>query len=250
MQRILAIMWAAFKLWMFVDAIRRKASERWFWLIIFVPGGGLAYFAMVKMRDRSMQVLGRRMLQSLKTPPSVDELQSQYDRTPSTANRIRLGQGLYDAERYEGALEHFEKVLAHRPDDKHGLYGVGLALLAIARRDNGKPEGAIEPLSRLIELHRGYRDYAAWPDLAEVLWRCGDKDGCHQLLDELVSTAPRLAHQVLRAEFLQKAGQRDAAARSLREALEEERHQPSHVRRLNRDWERRAKTLLREMAAA
>ncbi len=250
MPRILAIVWAAFKLWMFVDAVRRKASERWFWLIIFVPGGGLAYFAMVKMRDRSMQVLGRRMLESLKTPPSVDELERQFERTPSIANRIRLGQGLYDAEQYELALGHFDKVLAQRPDDKHGLYGAGLTHLELARKNGSKPEAAIEPLSRLIELHRGYRDYAAWPDLAEVLWRCDDKDSCHQLLDELVSAAPRLAHHVLRAEFLHKAGQRDLATRSLRMALEDESHQPRHVRRLNREWERRAKTLLRELTGA
>ncbi len=41
MARFIAIVWFAFKAWMFYDAVRRNAEERWFWMITFIPGGAV-----------------------------------------------------------------------------------------------------------------------------------------------------------------------------------------------------------------
>jgi hypothetical protein len=244
MARVVFLVVAAFKVWMFIDAVRRKADSHWFWLIPFVPFGAVAYFFMVKIRDRDMQMLGRRMLEGFKRPPSAEELADSFKRTPSHANRIALAQGLFDAEHYDEAQAHFEQVLERDEDDCAGLYGYGLC-----RLEQGDNSEAIKTLTRLMEQQRNYRDWAAWPELAEALWRSGEKEACLELLSDLVRTAPRLPHQLLQARYLRRAGREAEAATLLREALDEDRHSPRHVRKQNRPWARKARKLLSELPA-
>jgi hypothetical protein len=243
MARLLAIVWFAFKAWMFYDAVRRKAEDRWYWMIPFVPGGAIYYFFAVKLRDPGVAMMKQRMLEGLKRPPSVEELEQQFERTPSIANRVMLGQGLHDAGRFDEALGHFEQVLEERAGDKDALYGVGLCKLELK-----DAAGAVPPLTELVEDHRTYRDYAAWPELAEALWYSDKKEECHELLSDLVRMAPRLKHYVHQAHYLRKGGRLDEAKKVLKNAMAEEKHQPRHIQRINRPWMREAGELLREMA--
>jgi hypothetical protein len=242
MVRLLAIVWGAFTVWMFIDAVRRNADEKWYWMIPFVPGGALIYLVVVKLRDPGMKMMGRRMLEQLKRPPSVEELERRFSTTPSLENRVLLGQGLFDAGRHAEAKARFEEVLALRNDDKDALYGLGLC-----RLEQEDAAGAIAPLSRLLELHRGYRDHAASADLAEALWKSGERDGCHELLVDLVKKAPRLEHHLLRARYLKQDGRDAEAERVLRRAIEDEHDQPRHVRRRNRGFMRQARQMLQEL---
>ena len=51
MVRVLAVVWFLFKGWMFYDAVRRKAEERWFWMIPFVPGGAVYYLSLIHISE-------------------------------------------------------------------------------------------------------------------------------------------------------------------------------------------------------
>ena len=90
MVRLLAVVAVALKAWMFIDAVRRKADSHWFWTIAFVPFGEFVYFFAVKLRDPGMARLQRRMLDTLKRPPTVAELRYAFERSPSLTNEIRL----------------------------------------------------------------------------------------------------------------------------------------------------------------
>lgn len=243
MVRLLGLVWGAFVVWMVIDAVRRDADSKWFWIIVLVPGGALIYFFSVKLREPGMRMMSRRLLEQLKSPPSVDELERRFERTPSIENRVLLGQALFDAGRLPEAQTHFEEVLEARPDEKEALYGLG-----VCRLEQDDPAGAMEPLSKLIALHRSYRDYAAWIELAEAHFKGGEREMCHELLADLVKTAPRLAHHVLRAQYLFQDGRKREAEELLRAALDDERDQPKHIRRQNRPWMRRARQLLDEVA--
>jgi hypothetical protein len=245
MVRLLGVVWGAFVVWMVIDAVRRDADSKWFWNITLVPGGALVYFVSVKLRDPGTRMLGRRLLEQLKRPPSVEELERRFARTPSVENRVLLGQALFDAGRFADAQARFEEVLEARADDKDALYG-----LAVCRLEQGDPASAVAPLTKLVELHRGYRDYAAWADLAEAHFKSGEREMCHELLADLVKTAPRLPHHVLRAQYLLEDGRQREAEELLRAALDAERDQPRHVRRQNRAWMRRANRMLEERAGA
>ena len=229
---------------MYIDALRRRADDKWLWLIPLVPGGAVYYFFAVKFRDPGMQMLARRMLDGLKRPPSVRELSRRYKRSPSVANRVLLAQGLFDAGRFADAKDHFEGVLESRPKDADGLYGLGCCDLEL-----GEPRAAVEPLSRLVDVHPSYRDYAAWSELSAALWKAGDKEACHEALEELVRKSPRLAHIVLQSRYLRRDGRTAEARQLLRDGLADHKESPRHVRRLNRPWASAAKRMLEERAA-
>lgn len=242
MARLILIVVAAFKVWMFIDAVRRHADTKWFYIIMFVPGGGVIYFVSEKLRDPGLKMMGRRLWESLERPPSVEELERRFKRTPSLENRISLGQGLFDAGQIDQAKKRFEEVLEERPNEKAGLHGLGVCLLEL-----GDPEGAREPLQRVVDEQPGYRDYELWPDLAEALWQNKEREEAVALLGELVRHAPRLRHVVLQARYLARANDKRQAAAVLEQALGDDRDASSHVRRQNRPWARQARRMLAEL---
>lgn len=243
MLRLLAPIFLAFKVWMFIDAIRRKAETHWFWIIMVVPLGDVAYFFAVKIRDPSMRRMAERMLEGFKRPPPIEELEERFRVTPSMQNRVMLAQGLFDEGRFAESLAHFEQILEREADSKEGLYGLGSCRLEL-----GDAAGAVEPLSRLLDMHRGYRDYAAWPALVEALWRNDQRDQCLALLVDLVRAAPRLRHQLLRARYLARARRRTEAEEVLHAALRDHERAPRYQRREERPWAKSARALLEELA--
>lgn len=243
MLRLVAILAIAFKAWMLVDAVRRRAETHWLWIIVMVPGGAWAYLFMVKLRDRGMKQLGQRMLESLRRPPSVQELRYDFEQSPSLANKIRLAQGLFDDKQHTEAQSLFEQVLSEQPDNKDGLYGVGLCAIEL-----GNLEAAVKPLARLVEQHRRYRDFAAWPPLAHAHFELGQTEEALALLEELVAAAPRLPHRLLHARYLVRLNRRDEARGELEKALTDYDHAPRHIRRGQWLAAREARAMLEELS--
>lgn len=48
--RILPLLLLALKIWMVVDAVKRKSPLHWFLIIIFLPFGEFVYLFMVKLK--------------------------------------------------------------------------------------------------------------------------------------------------------------------------------------------------------
>lgn len=243
MIRIAAVLMIGMKIWMLVDAYRRQADTYWLWIIVGVPGGSLIYFFMVRMRDPDIQRIQGRVLSSLKRPPSVDTLERRYQDSASVMNRLALAQGLGDAGRWSEAKSHFEGVLEQRPDDSDALYGLGVSEIEL-----GKPERAVDPLKKLIQVAPIYRDYIAYADLADALYQSGKADECVELLRNHVKSNARLPHVVLLARYLAKTGHRDEAKRELKKALDRHQDAPRHVKRDNRSSFREAKKILAEVS--
>lgn len=240
MHRIAFLCWLLFKGWMYYDAVKRGVATRWFWIIPFVPGGALIYLVTIKLRSPEASMAKTRVEEALRANPTVTAVQRDFEATPSLLNRIRLGQALYDAERYPEALRRFTEALGERPNDKDALYG-----LALCRLELGDPLGAVEPLERIIEMGRRYRDYAPWEHLARALLESGQEDACLMLLDRLVATAPRPRHQFMRAHYLERAGHAELAKSAFAEAKEAEAQIPEHLRRGHRPWVVNARSLMR-----
>jgi hypothetical protein len=229
---------------MMIDAYRRRAESYWLWIILGVPGGSIVYFFMVKLRDRKMKVLGRRVLASLERPPSPDVLRRRYQGSPSFANRLALAQGLADAARYVESKTHFEALLEARTGDPDALYGLGICELEL-----GNLQASVDALTELVDGAPSYREYAAWPELADALGRLGRADEGLELIRALVGHAPWLPHQLLLAAHLGRAGRRQEATELLERVLSEHDDSPRHFRRANRAWARQARRLLAELAS-
>ena len=243
MVRLLAFAVIGFKLWMLVDAYRRRAETYWLWIIMGIPGGALLYLVMVRLRDHDAQLVGRQILRFLAKPTPLSELELNYRESPSVANRLILAQGLGDAGRYAEAEQHFAAVLATRPNEVDALFGLGVCKL-----EQGDAEGAVEPLTQVVTDSPLYREFAAYPELTTALMKSGRAEQARELLADLAKKYPRLPNVVLFSKHLIHIGEIDAAHEQLRLALRDYKRSPRHVRRMNRRAASEAKALLSEPA--
>ena len=245
MLRLLLFALIPFKIWMLVDAIRRRADTYWLWIIVGVPGGSLLYFLLVRMRDYDAQQIQQRLLASVKRPESIDTLQFRYEQTPSIAARLALAQALGDAGRWEEARGHFQGVLDQRREEPDALFGLGVCSLEL-----GDATAAAETLETLEGIQGSYRDFALYPELAAAYETLGEPARALDLLRDLVRREPRLRHSVLLAERLIRAGEAEEAREQLQRSLREHEEAPHYVKRNNRVWARRASTLLHTATAS
>jgi hypothetical protein len=236
---ILFLLQTAFSIWMLVDAIRRRAPEYW-WLIILIPFGEWVYFFAVKLPDmRFGSTIGRRLFTRR---VSLDELRALFKETPSHENRLRLAQSLHDHQQYEEASELFEKVLRNDEDDKESLYGYALCCLKIDKRDM-----AVRALERLIDIELTFQDYAPCEDLAALYQEDGRQDLAIALLQRACKQSQRIGPRRILAGYLLDAGRADDARPLLEEGLTTYNSSPHFVRRRDRREARAARALLRSL---
>jgi hypothetical protein len=232
----------AFKIWMLVDSIRRRAEFFWFWIIILVPGGAWVYFFMVKIQDYDLKGLKRAI--GAERAPSLKDLQYLAQQTPSVGNLSRLGEALYDAEKFGEAVELFERVLETHPDDLAARHGLGLCQIELERH-----EDAVENLGRVVEKDIAYRDYRVCLDLAVACRRAGRQEDAARVLEQLVRRSPTTEHHLALAQQLVWTERREEAAAVLDRALEQYEHAPSYVKRRDRRTARAASEMRRQLDA-
>ena len=230
---------------MLYDAWQRRVDTYWLWIIIGVPGGAVAYFFFVRMRDYDARQLQQRLLTAVQRPESIERLQFRYERSPTIASRITLAQALGDAGRWHEAADHFRGVLARRPDEHDALFGAGVSALEL-----GDYDAAADCLQKLKALNGAYRDFALYPELASVYDKRGEPERSLELLETLAMREPRLRHVVVFAERLVQWGKRQKALERLSVALREHEDAPRYVRRSNRRWARGAAALVRDLRRA
>jgi hypothetical protein len=238
MIRLLPVLILVFKVWLVIDAIRRREACYWPWIIFFVPLGGVVYFFLVKIDDYNLARIG----DLFRRPPSVADLRYHYQQTPSLANRTALAQALYREGSYQEAAEHYSEALRQQPQDPEVLYGFGLT--RIAQQDYRE---AVVHLNSLVELDKTYRQYGAWPPLAHALFESGSQEECLTALKRLVEENPRIQHKMLLAQYLDKAGSSVEARDVLSDALAEHYRSPRFLKRRNFRPAMQAKSMLRAL---
>jgi hypothetical protein len=239
MIRTLYYIQAAFSVWMLVDAIRRRSDFYWY-IVVFVPFGPLAYFLAVKIHDYDLRWL--KQLVNVEHRPSVDALRFEYRQTPSFANRMRLAAGLHDAGLFAEAAELFEEALAIDESDLEALHGLGRCRLEL-----GEPEQAVEPLSALFQRRSSYRDFAAAVDLARALTDTARDEEAIDVLEVVTRASPQVPHFLLLGQRLAAVGRNQRARDVLSYALEGFERAPLSVRWRDRSAARDARALLESL---
>lgn len=232
---LLGLLQLAFTVWMLVDAIKRGAPWYWF-LIILMPIGAVAYFFVVKIHD--FTPAARRLLER---PASLAALEHLAAQTPSIDNKIRLAQALHDRGKYERARDLFAEVLERAASDREALYGYGSCCLETGRRD-----AARDALERLVEAEFSFRDHRAVYDLGRIYWEDDRRDEAVELLQR-AARGTLLEPRVRLARCLVEMGREDEARTLLADGLQEYRHSPGFVRRRDRYWASKARRLLRQI---
>jgi hypothetical protein len=241
MIRLIPILLLAFKIWMAIDAGRKRQPYYWFMIIFFVPFGDVVYFFVVKVDDfrwHKIAVLFR-------TPPTIDELRYRYRTTRSIHNRIALARGLAGASQHAEAVVKFEGICADRPDEPDALWGIGTSRAALG--DLGAARAA---LTRLLATAPSYNDWGAWATLAGVQHDEGMDAEALETLRTLVRKCTRADHQLVLAEALIASGRREEAAELLGQIIEDHRHAPDYVRRRNGPSVRRARRIREDIGRA
>lgn len=235
---LLAYLALAFKLWMIIDALRRRVQLLW-WFILMLPLGDWVYFFGVKLRDFNVRP---GEAPRAEREPTLDDFRRAAEESPSFQRRFELAQALTAAGQHAEAAATFEKCLHTHPQDRDARYGLGLA-----RLDAGDTAGGIEALSALVERAIGYDDYRAATRLAEALFEAGRRDDAFRLLDDVSNQDRRLDHQVALARLLLRAERRVDARTTLERALAMFDAQPDDVRPRNGAVATEARRLLRTL---
>ncbi len=239
---VLYLLSVAFKIWMVVDAIQRRAGYIWLMVIFLLPFGEWVYFFMVRHKAGPPRAAGRATRMDVpRVVPRQDlaALRFHYDETPSIQNQVALAQGLHDHGELDEAAELFEDVLRKRGKERAARYG-----LARCRLGRGQHPEAIQLLRQLLEQDKSYLDFAPWADLAEAQQAAGDTTATLQTLEDLVRASPRIGHKVLLAQQLVRLDQPGPAREVLVEALEAYRVAPKHVQKTGRQAASAAQELL------
>ena len=237
--QILVVLQSAFVIWMLVDAIQRRAEYYWWAIIFFVPFGSYIYFFMIKIKDPPFN----KIVKWFKDKPiTLDQLRYEAQTTPSVANKTRLAQGLYDHNAYGEASVIFEEMLAHDPEDKSALYGLGACRVQQRAFDE-----AFVPLEKVVALELSYKDYLPAMELTNAYWQGGRKPDALALLERVARHSRWLEHELDLARCLVQLDRKDAARALLRQALADHEHSPTYVQRQDRSHARAAKALLREL---
>lgn len=231
-----------FRIWMLVDCMQRGGGYYWY-LIMWVPFGPLAYFLAVKIHDYDLRGLKRAL--RIDRPPSIAALRFRLGETHTPANKLALGQALVAAKQeLPEATELFRDVLRWDADERRAQYGLAQALA-----QQGDTATALEVLSKLVTREPKFQDYQAWLDLAELRWRSGDRDGAVVDLEGIVTQTARLEHRLMLATRLAEVGRKDEAKRLLEQALEAYKHSPRYIQRRDARARRGARRLLKTLAA-
>lgn len=232
-----------FRLWMLVDCVQRGGGFYWY-VILWIPFGPLAYFLAVKIHDYDLRPLKR--LLRFERPPTVAALRFRLQESATPANKLALAQELVARkENADEAVGLFRDVLRWDPDERRAQYGLSVAMV-----QKGDVPAALELLAKLVAREPKFHDYDAWRELAELRWNAGQKDAALADLDGLVQSTARLEHRLLLASRLAEVGRKDEAKHLLEAAIEAYKHSPRYIQRRDARPRRAARRLLADLAAA
>lgn len=205
MYRVLFVAAIILKIFMFRDAVKRGVPTIWFWLIAFMPFGEVIYFFVYPFDDTRLR---QRFFNWFRSP------RRRYAVSPTVEHKFELAQALYDEGKFEEAQFELEALLRHTENHKEALFLLGTTRLQLEDYD-----GATRPFQRLVDTRAGFRDYAAWVQLAYAHYEAGRPEEAIDQLERLVERSGRLQHRVILAEYLIKAERTERARAILNRAL-------------------------------
>ncbi|HZO13807.1 MAG TPA: tetratricopeptide repeat protein [Polyangiaceae bacterium] len=221
MYRVLFVAAIILKIFMFRDAVKRGVPTIWYWLIAFMPFGEVIYFFVFPFDETRFR---QRFFNWFRSP------RARYAVLPNVRNKFDLAQALYDEGKFEEAQFELEALLRHSESHKEALFLLGMTRLQLEDYD-----GATRPFQRLVDTRAGFRDYAAWVQLAYAHYEAGRPEEAIEQLERLVERSGRLQHRVILAEYLIKAERTERARAILNRAL--------RSREKDSEWAQRAARL-------
>jgi hypothetical protein len=225
-----------------VHFIRRRPENFWLWIILIGGGlGALVYIAAEVVPDAALL---RASLTGLSRRRRIRDLEAIVLDNPSVGNLEELADLYLDEGRFARARELYDKVISPRSDSLHPVYRRGLA--ASAMQDF---PAAVADLERVVARDPKYDFHRAIGMLAQALGRTGHPARAEELFKAATGISTISETYYNYASFLAAQG-RPAEAREWAERiLAKKPTMPGYLRRRERPWFRKAKTLIKQLRA-
>jgi hypothetical protein len=225
-----------------IHFIRRRPDTYWLWIILVFGGlGALAYIFIEVIPDfgllrSSFQVFPRRK--------RIKALESMIVDNPSIGNYEELGDLYLDDGQFVKARECFDKVLA-REQSIDPLYRRALSALALSDYP-----AAVADLEKVTALDPKYDYQRAAGLLAHALAKVGQRDRAGALFAEVTETSTLSETQYNYASFLAETNRAGEAREWAERILRKKATMPDYIRRRERPWFRRTRSLLKGLPRA
>ena len=220
-----------------IHFIRRRPDTYWLWIILMFGGfGALAYIFIEVIPDvgllrASFQVFPRRK--------RIKQLEGMIIDNPSIGNYEELGDLYLDDGQFVKARVCFDKVLA-REDSIDPRYRRGLTAIGV-----NDFKTAVADLEQVVARDPKYDYQRAAGLLAYSLGKIGERDKASNLFAEVTETSTLSETQYNYASFLAETGRAAEAREWAERILRKKATMPDYIRRRERPWFRKAKSLLK-----
>ncbi|HOK76539.1 MAG TPA: tetratricopeptide repeat protein [Verrucomicrobiota bacterium] len=237
------LLFAAFAIWMFVDAIRRR---EWLWAIfifIFPILNAVLYFFLV------YRVSAGPALRGFELPGAHDrrrikELEDQIHHLDKSHHHRELGDIYFHQGKLAKAEACYRAALERDPDDPDTLAHYGQCLLRQQRTTEALPY-----LERVCASQPDHDYGHSLMALAEAYAAVGRTDDAIRTFQRVLEQHSYARARVQLAELYAKTGQPDLARAELKELISDDSHAPDFQRKRDRAWMRRARQILDRLPA-
>jgi hypothetical protein len=220
-----------------VHVVRTGRAFMWIYILLFLPGLGVAAYIIVEILPG---LLGSRAARNLKghaighLDPGRDlrRRRDALEQADTVDNRRLLAESLVATGQHAEALELYRGVLTGiHADDPGMLLGMARAAFGVGQYDL-----ALHTVLQLSETNPRYQPVEAQLLHARVLEALGRDDEAADDYAALVTHAPGEEVRCRYALLLQRHGDRPAAKALFDEILTRSRRAPRHYRHQEREW--------------
>jgi hypothetical protein len=220
-----------------VHVVRTGRPFMWIYILLFLPGLGVAAYFVVEIApglfgSRAARGLHSQAISTLDPGRELRQRREALEAADTVDNRRLLAEALLAAGRHAEALELYRGALTGIHADDPGML-LGMAQAAYGA---GQHDLALATVLQLGETDPRYQPVEAQLLHARVLEAMGRDDEAAKDYAALVTHAPGEEVRCSYAMLLKRHGDRSAAKALFDEILNRSRRAPRHYRRQEREW--------------
>lgn len=220
-----------------VHVVRTGRSFLWIYVLLFLPGLGVAAYVVVEilpgwLGTRTARHFGSSTVGALDPGRKLRHRRRALEEADTVDNRRLLAEALVTAGQHEEAMELYRGILTGIHADDPGM------LMGMARAAHGlrQYELTLDTIAELGETNPRYQPTEAQLLRAMALEGLGRDDEAASDYAQLVTHAPGEEVRCRYALLLKRHGDRDAAKALFDEVLARSRRAPRHYRRQEQEW--------------
>ena len=220
-----------------VHVVRTGRSFLWIYVLLFLPGLGVAAYVVVEILPgwfgtRTARNLGSSAVSTLDPGRELRHRRQALEEADTVDNRRLLAEALVAAGQHDEAMGLYRSILTGiHADDPGMLLGMAQAAYGLKQYDL-----TLDTLAKLAETNPRYQTTEAQLLRAMTLEGLGRDDEATADYAQLVTHASGEEVRCRYALLLQRHGDRDAAKALFDEILARSRRSPRHYRRHEQEW--------------